>query len=173
VSLRSCRWLGDDRVGFPVSSDMRVLEEVASRQIARAAREQLGERVDHVLADDARSTLGARRSRMNTSTIDNHFNWLPIVVLSKTKSQHHASFGASALRRWHPLTLDPRRRFFASLQAVSAPLAATDETLETTQHAILILGAASRCGDIHTVASPSPTAASASQATPRPWGAWP
>jgi hypothetical protein len=76
-----------------------------------------------------RSTFRARHSRVYLSTIDNHFNLLPLVVLSKKKPLHHVLFGASARRRWHPLTLDLRRRFFRCFTGTFSPL-----SLPQTKH---------------------------------------
>ena len=53
-----------------------------------------------------RSTYRAKHSRVYSSTTDSRFNWMPLVVLSKTKSQHHTSFGFSARHRRRTSALD-------------------------------------------------------------------
>jgi len=115
-----------------------------------------------------RSTFKAKHSRVYSSTTDSHYRWLPLAVLSNTRPQHHTSLGVSARRRWHPLALDLKRRLFTG---TFSPPAATIKILETTQHAILLLEAASQFDNIHTAASLSPTAAPASRAAARPCGA--
>lgn len=118
-----------------------------------------------------RSSFKAKHSRVYSSTNDSQFSWLPLAFRSNTKSQHHTSLGFSARRRWHPLALEPNRRLFASLQALSAPPVAAVEILETTQRAILLPEEAGQVDDSHTGAWNAPTAASASRAAARLGGA--
>ena len=63
---------------------------------------QPGECIDHVLAGNSLvDSQGQATSRelVYSSTIDSHFNGLSLEVWSKTKSQHHTSFGPAAPRR--------------------------------------------------------------------------
>jgi hypothetical protein len=112
-------------------------------------------------------------TRSYSSTTDSHFSWPPLTVLSNTKSQHHTSFGASACRRWHPFALEPRRRFLRFFTGTFRPSRCHRRNTRDNPARHPLLKATSQSGDTRTVASPSPTAASASPAAPRPCGAWP